>query len=80
MLHAHARPPNSAVGVTSGCSTIGLNCQFRAGRRRRRPSPDRLLHSNGFGEVSGLVYVAAAANGDMVGEQLEGDYFEDGQE
>jgi hypothetical protein len=27
-----------------------------------------------------LVYVAAAADGDVVGEELEGDYFEDGEE
>jgi hypothetical protein len=26
------------------------------------------LHCNGFGEVTGLVYVAAAADGDVVGE------------
>jgi hypothetical protein len=27
-----------------------------------------------------LVYVAAAADGYVVGEELEGDYFEDGEE
>ena len=39
-----------------------------------------LFHGDGFGEVSGLVYVAASADGDVVGEELEGDYFEDGEE
>jgi hypothetical protein len=33
-----------------------------------------------LGEVSGLVYVAAAADGDVVGEELQGDDFEDGEE
>jgi hypothetical protein len=37
-----------------------------------------LLHGDGFGEVAGLVYVAAAADGYVVGEELEGDDFEDG--
>jgi hypothetical protein len=37
-----------------------------------------LLHSHTLREVSGLVYVAAAADGYVVGEELEGDYFEDG--
>ena len=27
-----------------------------------------------------MVYVAASADGDVVGEELEGDYFEDGEE
>ena len=40
----------------------------------------RSLHGDGFSEVAGLVYVAAAADGDVVGEELEGDYFEDGEE
>ena len=39
-----------------------------------------LLNGNGFCQVSGLVYVAASADGYVVGEELEGDYFEDGQE
>jgi hypothetical protein len=38
------------------------------------------FYCDGFGEVSGLVYVAAAADGYVVGEELEGDDFEDGQE
>ena len=40
----------------------------------------RLLNCNALRQVSGLVYVAAAADGDVVGEELEGDYFEDGEE
>src|ERR1017187_6324860 len=43
-------------------------------------SRPRLLHGDGLGEVAGLVYVAAAADGDVVGEELEGDDFEDGEE
>ena len=39
-----------------------------------------LFHRHALGEVSGLVYVAAAADGYVVGEELEGDYFEDGEE
>lgn len=39
-----------------------------------------LFDRDGFREVSGLVYVAASADGYVVGEELEGDYFEDGQE
>ena len=38
-----------------------------------------LLDCNALGEVAGLVYVAAAADGDVVGEELEGDDFEDGE-
>src|ERR1039458_2866404 len=43
-------------------------------------SRPRLLYGDGLGEVAGLVYVAAAADGDVVGEELEGDDFEDGEE
>ena len=39
-----------------------------------------LFHGDGFGEVSGLVYVAATADGDVVGEELQGDDLEDRQE
>jgi len=38
-----------------------------------------LFHSDGLREVSGLVYVAASSYGYVVGEELEGDYFEDGE-
>ena len=37
-----------------------------------------LLHRYALGEVSWLVYVAASSYGYVVGEELEGDYFEDG--
>ena len=37
-----------------------------------------LLNRHAFCQVSGLVYVAASADGYVVGEELEGDYFEDG--
>ena len=40
----------------------------------------RLLNCNALRQVSGLVYVAAAADGDVVGEELEGDYFQDRQQ
>jgi hypothetical protein len=36
-----------------------------------------LFHCNALAEVSGLVYVAASADGYVVCEELEGDYFED---
>ena len=39
-----------------------------------------LFDGDALGQVSGLVYVAASADGDVVGEELEGDYFEDGEE
>ncbi len=39
-----------------------------------------LLHRHALREVSWLIYVAASADGDVVGEELEGDYFEDGEE
>ena len=39
-----------------------------------------LLHGHALGQVSWLVDVAAAADGDVVGEELEGDYFEDREE
>jgi hypothetical protein len=41
---------------------------------------ENLFYCHAFGEVSRLVYVAAAADGYVVGEELEGDYFEDGEE
>jgi len=34
-----------------------------------------LLNCHGFCQVSWLVYVAASADGYVVGEELEGDYF-----
>ena len=45
-----------------------------------RPTITLLFDCNALGEVSGLVYVAAAADCYVVGEELEGDYFEDGEE
>ena len=41
--------------------------------------PQKLFNGDGFCEVSGLVYVAAAADGDVVRQQLQGDDFEDGR-
>jgi len=38
-----------------------------------------LLYGDGFGEVAGLVYVAAAADGDVVGEELQGDDLHNGR-
>ena len=40
----------------------------------------KLFHGHALCQVSWLVYVAAAADGYVVGEELEGDYFEDGEE
>ncbi len=37
-----------------------------------------LFHRHALRQISGLVYVAASADGYVVGEELEGDYFEDG--
>jgi hypothetical protein len=42
----------------------------RISDRQRRFRSDLLLHSYGLGEVTGLIYVAAAADGDVVSEQL----------
>ena len=39
-----------------------------------------LLHRHALRKISWLVDVAAAADGDVVGEELEGDDFEDGEE
>ena len=39
-----------------------------------------LFHRNALSEVSWLVYVAASSYGYVVGEELEGDYFEDGEQ
>jgi hypothetical protein len=39
------------------------------------PPVFQLFNGDGLGEVSWLVYVAAAADGDVVGQQLEGDDF-----
>jgi hypothetical protein len=36
-----------------------------------------LFHGHAFGKVSGLVHVAASSYGYVIGEELEGDYFED---
>lgn len=36
-----------------------------------------LLNGDALSQVSGLVDVAASSYGDVVGEELEGDYFED---
>jgi hypothetical protein len=48
--------------------------------RHQRDDDCSLLHSDALGQISGLVYVAASADCYVVGEELEGDYFEDGQE
>jgi len=55
---------------------IHNNCQFR--QQQQQNGQALLFHCNALGQVSGLVYVAASADGYVVGEELEGDYFEDG--
>jgi hypothetical protein len=42
---------------------------------RSRSSKHLLFHGDTLRQVSGLVYVAAAPYGYVVGEELEGDYF-----
>jgi hypothetical protein len=37
-----------------------------------------LLNRNTLRQISWLVYIAASSYGYVVGEELEGDYFEDG--
>ena len=39
-----------------------------------------LLNGYALSQISGLVDVAAAADGDVVGEEMQGDDFEDGEE
>ena len=39
-----------------------------------------LLHRYALGQIPRLVDVAASADGYVVGEELEGDYFEDGEQ
>ncbi len=41
---------------------------------------ERLLHRDRLGEVSGLVYVAAAADCYVIGQQLHGDNFHERRE
>ena len=36
------------------------------------------LHRNALGEVTGLIHVATAADGDVIGQQLKRDHFEEG--
>ena len=37
-----------------------------------RGAKNPLFHGDRLGEVAGLVYVAAASHGDVIGEQLQG--------
>src|SRR6267142_1349605 len=62
---------------------------FEAASRRAAKTPpcvtkygenSRLFDGDGFGEVAGLVHVAAAADGDVVGKKLERNDFEDRRE
>ena len=39
-----------------------------------------LLHRHALRKVTRLVHIAASADGYVVGEELEGDYFEDGEQ
>jgi hypothetical protein len=39
-----------------------------------------LFHRHTLRQIPRLVYVAASADGYVVGEELEGDYFQDGEE
>ncbi len=39
-----------------------------------------LFHRDALGQVPRLIDVAASADGYVVGEELEGDYFQDGEE
>ena len=72
-----ARMPTHAVRLHEW-GTQGL-VDLRGGRQpMTQKQRFGLFDGDGFGQVSGLVYVAASADGDVVGKELEGDYFEDG--
>src|SRR5438445_3012937 len=56
--------------------TVGPGCATERTLKRTLP----LFDSDGFGEVARLIDVAAAADGDVVGEKLERDDFEERDE
>src|ERR1700761_5928497 len=58
-------------------STFYVGRRQADGQKLRRY---RLLDGHALRKISWLVDVAAAADGDVVGEELEGDDFEDGEE
>ena len=66
------------VGVTGAC--LGGNGQARVlitpQKRRHAAALQKLFDGDGLGEVARLIYIAAAADGDVVGEKLERNNFE----
>ena len=48
--------------------------------RQRRENRNSLFHGYGFCEVARLINVAAAANGNVISEKLQGQDFEDRSE
>ena len=61
--------------VNAGRALVQQVAEVSAGRprisdRERHFRSDLLLHSYRLGKVAGLIYVAAAADGDVVSEQL----------
>ena len=59
-------------GKRIGCTPYSCNRHLRS----KYAKDFALLHGDGLSEVAGLVYVAAAADGDVIGEELERDYLE----
>src|SRR5258706_6813249 len=68
-------PTNALIGMHGPAKLRGL---LDWGHRKSRPWNDcrlgrpKLFHGDRLREVAWLVYVAATADGDMIGEQLQG--------
>jgi hypothetical protein len=58
----------------------GVAAYTAAAGQARAPVPTGvwLFYCDRLGQVSGLIYVAPSADGDVVGQQLQGDDLEDG--
>ena len=59
---------------------IELRLAYTIGSNWGKLGTDSLFDCDTLGQIPWLVDVAAAADGDVVGEELEGDDFEDGEE
>src|SRR5674476_818500 len=76
----HIQPPmnadehrlNHGVLIRVHRRSSAAQCSWGNGRFPERNEEPSLFHGDALGEIAGLIDVAAAAHGDVIGQQLQG--------
>src|SRR5579875_3935820 len=72
--------PRAAARRKNSLSEIFADVPLSLRSRVHSPTPTALLHSHGFSQIARLIHIAAAAHGDVIGEKLERQNFQNRRE